>query len=465
MSATALKHIMQLIICTFILFALYFYLVGYKENIPTYMECMRGVITIGYCTVVYMSMNRNISLQFFFTYLFFSFYLLSIILQNTTFNATNTLFGGSNALDAYAYLHYGMNNIDLGLLDFYDKMLNNRPGCNVDDLGFLTITYSCAKVFGRDAVSIARFLVLFNSIIYIIGAYYFYRLCVMLFDNEWRARIATGLWGGFSILIILNISGLKEIIFVTIIVIAMYCIYKYKELPTRGNLFRALFFIGLCILFRFVICYALALSLLTIIFTHENNKKAFLIIFFSGILFSGAILSLFLPLLTSYTYEDILEGANAVKTHTTASSNIFISSLYPTVSTLLGPFPNMNRTNDGGFMYGFALLLKNFLSPYFLSAIYSIIRNCSYRFYPILVYITGNLMLVLITRAALDIRFHITYIPFFFLLIFIPQKFIFRGYKYYIILLLIIVIVSTYTSREYRTIRYEAPGTEFKYLK
>jgi hypothetical protein len=458
MSIVTLRHIMRLIICAFILFALYFYLVGYKEEVPNYMEYMRGIITIGYCTVIYMSMNRNISRQVFFTYLFVSFYLLSVILQYSMIHAAHRLFGFSS--DAYTYIAYGMNYRDLGILDFWKVILSTN---RIDDLGFNTIVFWCAKICGRDALSIANLLIFLNSIIYIIGVYYFYQLCVTLLDDKHRARIATGLWAGFSTLIITNASGVKEVIFTAIIVIAMYCIYKYKESPTRSNLLRALLFIGLCILFRFVICYALVLSLLTIIFTNENNKKAILIFFFSGILFSSAILSLLLPTLTGYTYEQIVKGTDIIQGRIHAISNVFTASLYPTVSTFLGPFPNINRTNMGGFMYGFALLLKNFFSPYFLSAIYSIIRNCSYRFYPILVYITGNLMLVLITRSALDIRFHITYIPFFFLLIFIPQKFIFKGYKYYIILLLIIVIISVYAARG-RTTFNTAPKTEFKYL-
>lgn len=435
---------MQLIICTFILFALYFYLVGYKEEIPKYMEYMRGVITIGYCSVIYMSMDRKISQQLFFAYLFISFLLMSFSLQQVTLYATNTIYGEAN--DSYTYLNIGIKYKELGLADFWTRILK-FSNANLDDLGFTTVLHFCAKLFGRDTVSIATFLLLVNSVMYIIGTYYFYRLCIMVLDDEYRARIATGLWAGFSTLITTNAGGLKEVIFTAIIVVAMYHIYVYKKSPVLPHLLRALFFICLCLFFRFAICYALVLSLLTIIFTNENNKRTVIKVAFLGILLSGFILSLILPVLTGTTYEHVLNVADN-RYAKIKSSSFLVSTLLPYISMSLGPFPNMDRIDGKGFMYGFALFLKDFVSPYFISSIYGIIHNYSYRFYPILFYIVCNLIMLPISGAALDIRYHITYIPFFFLLVMAPYNFIFKGYRYYAIMLTVVLIISFYSTRK-----------------
>lgn len=457
MSIIKLKRTVWLTLCVFILFALFFYLAGYKETIPLYMEYMRGIFTIVYCYTLYIAINQRVSQPLFFCYLFVSFYLLSIILQYTVFYETNTLFG--DARDSYSYIAYGIKYRNLGLTDYWEKILINY---NFDDLGFFTILHFCALLLGRDPVSIANFLVLINSLIYIIGIHFLYRLTMILYDDEQRARLATGLWAGFSTLVTSNAGGEKEVVFTAIIVIAMYSIYAYKKAPSGLKLLRALFFISLCLFFRFAICYALSLSLLVIVFTNENNKKAVLKLAFLGILFSSFILSFLLPLLTGISYEHILTVTDRrmAKTQVGTLAATFFSS----ISTILGPFPNMDRTNSKGFMYGFALLLKDFLSPYFISAFYSIIRNYSYRFYPILTFIVCNLMLVLVGGVALDIRYHVTYIPFFFLLVLVPHDFIFKGYKYCIILLVIVFVISVYSHRKFSKER-ASYNTEYMYLK
>lgn len=426
------------------MFALYFFLAGYKQPIPLYLECMRVVLTITYCCTIFLSMSRNISKQFFFSYLFISFLLLSFSLQQVTLYATNTIYG--ETIDGYTYLNFGIKYQELGLMDFWTKMLK-IVYVNIDDLGFTTVMHFCAKPFGRNVVSITTLLLVVNSIIYIIGARYFYRLCILVLDDEHRARIATGLWAGFSTLIITSAGGSKEVVFTAIIVVAMYQIYAYKESPNLVRLIRALFFISLCLLFRFAICYALVLSLLAIIFINEKNKRTAIKIAFLGILFSGFILSFLLPVITGITYEHILTVADS-RIAKTNSDSLLVKTIFPSFSMLLGPFPNMDRTDGKGFMYGFSLLLKDFVSLYFISAISGIIRNYSYRFYPILFFVFCNLMMVLVSGVTLDIRYHITYIPFFFLLVMTPFNFIFKGYKYYAIMLITVMIIGIYSTRK-----------------
>lgn len=444
MNITDLKHITWITIFSFILFASYFYLTGYKQPIPLYLEYMRVALTITYCCTIFLAMSHNLSKPFFFSYLFISFLFLSFSLQQIMLYATNTIYGETN--DSYVYLSIGIKYQELGLGDFWTKILKFSY-INLDDLGFTTVMHFCAKPFGQDVVSIATSLIVVNSVIYVIGAYYLYRLCILFWDDEQRARIATGLWAGFSTLITTSAGGAKEVIFTAIIVIAMYQIYAYKESPTLPRLLRALFFISLCILFRFAICYALVLSLLTIIFTNENNKRAVLKVAFFGILFSGFILSFILPALTGVTYEHILNVADS-RFAKTKSSGFLVSTIFPSISMLIGPYPNMDRADSKGFMYGFSLLLKDFITPFFISAVYGIICNYSYRFYPVLVFIVCNLMMLLVSGVTLDIRYHITYMPFFFLLVMAPYNFIFRGYKYYVIMLATVVIIAFYSTRK-----------------
>lgn len=442
MDITELKRTMWITVFIFIVFALYFYAVGYKENIPVYMECMRVVFTVCYCYTIYLAVRLQISKTLFFSYLFFSFLLLSIALLNCRLYSGDRLFGDTQ--DAYFYMNSAIRWNKLELYDYWTRLLR-YSNIKLDDLGFLSIMYFAVKPFGNDTASIATFLILINSIAYIVGVYYFFKLCSILLQDEHKVYIATALWAGFTRLVTTSAGGAKEVVFTTLIILAMYHIYKYKERHTAFSLTKALLFISTCLFFRFAICYALVLSLLTIIFTNENNKRTIIKLAFFVLLFSGAILSILLPVLTGISFEQIHSVTESRMSRVRGNSLTMV--LLPPLSLFLGPFPNMDRTNIAGFMYGFSLLLKDFVSPYFISAIYGIIRNFSYQFYPLLVFIVCNLMMLLVSGVTLDIRYHITYIPFFFLLVMAPYKFIFKGYKYYIILLMVVIVTGLYSMR------------------
>lgn len=442
MDIIELKRTMWITVFIFIVFALYFYVVGYKENIPVYMECMRVAFTVCYCYTICLAVRLQISKTLFFSYLFFSFLLLSIVLLNSRLYSGDKLFG--NTKDAYFYMSSAIKWNGLGLNDYWTWLLK-YTGANLDDLGFCSIMYFVVKPFGNDTVSIATFLILINSIIYIIGVYYFFKLCIILLKDENKVYIATALWAGFTRLVTTSAGGAKEVIFTALIILAMYHIYEYKERHTTFSLAKALLFICTCLFFRFAICYALILSLLTIVFTNENNKRTIIKLAFFLLLFSGTILSVLLPILTGMSFEHIQWVTGNRMSRVRADS--LTMALFPSLSLFLGPFPNMDRTNITGFMYGFSLLLKDFISPYFISAIYGIIRNFSYQFYPLLVFIICNLMMLLVSGVTLDIRYHITYMPFFFLLVMAPYKFIFKGYKYYVILSMIVIVIGIYSTR------------------
>lgn len=130
-----------------------------------------------------------------------------------------------------------------------------------------------------------------------------------------------------------------------------------------------------------------------------------------------------------------------------SGASVFQASLYPILSGFFGPFPNMNRMFPFGFVFSFGLLIKDFISPLFISNIISIIRIKNIIYYPLLCFCAANILMMIISGVSLDMRYHITYIPFFFIIALAPFNMIFEKYKLWIIWTVLLLIVVVYNYR------------------
>lgn len=447
MSISDLNKVSLYSLLALIFFAIYFYLVGYKEEIPLYMEVMRVVITLHYCSLLYAALRIKMSKELLYLWIFLSFVLISLGLQYWRIAETKEIFGDS--ADSYTYMYYVTKYNHYSLPDFWHALLHEKSHpFNVDDLGFTTIIYFLAKPFGRDYQTIAGVLILCNAVTYVIGIGCFHKLSEKLVGDDKRALAATILWAGFSHLITTSAGGAKEVFFLTFIIIAMYSIYRYKEKPTLLRLISAILLISINYFFRYAICGALVFSLICIIIVNEQNKRTIVKSAFFAILFTFPILTFLLPLITGgITLEHILWVTG---NRMDSMQGSFLTKLIvPPFALLFGPFPNLDRMNSSGFLYAYSLFLKDFLSIYFLSSFVQIIKAYKYEYYPILTFVFCNMLMLIVAGVSLDIRYHLTYIPFFFLICMVPHEYgVNKTLKTYIFLCLCIVIYA-YAHRQF----------------
>lgn len=436
-----LKQVLWLTVMIMVIFALYYYMVGYRERIPEYMEYVRWGLMVSYVVMIYWAIHRTLSRPVFWVISFLLFWGLSVIIQTCYLDATHLVFAG---VDSWSYMEFATRYHQLDVWSYWKQLLWSGK-FNVDDLGYSTWVYMVAKIVGSNTLAIAYMLMLLNSIAYVVGLFFFDKLGRLVLQDAWRAEVATGLWGGFSFLIVTNAVGLKEVLFTTLIIMAMYTIYRYKQRPSWGRLITSLLSIGLTYFFRYAICFALLLSLIVIVITTEQNRKRVIWLMLIAIVFTMPLLSILLPLLMNKSLDDVMATADYRVGRTGASA--IQSLLFPILALFFGPFPNLDRTNQYGFMYGFALLFKNLLSPFFLSAIYWVIRRTAYRYFPLVVFVCCNMLMLIVSGVSADMRYHITYIPFFFLLTLWPGGKRVQSIPYWVYVGIIIAIVFMYATR------------------
>lgn len=445
MTLNDLHKVSFLSLIVLVFFALYFYLVGYKENIPVYIECMRAIFTLHYLGLMFMATRMNLSNELVYSILFLSFIGLSYTLFYWRLSATGSFYGSS--FDSYFYMDCATKFNDMPIWEYWQKVLTSS-NANLDDLGFTTIMYIIAKPFGKNYIAVINVLILCNSFIYIAGVKCFNKLSMIIFDgDDRRAMAATLLWAGFTRLITTSAGGAKEVFFTTFVIIAMYNIYKYKLNSSIAQLITTVLFITICLFFRFAICYALVLSFICIVISNEQNRKTVVKGGFVLILFTVPLLTFFLPLLIGTSLEHVLWVTGNRMGNTGGGS--FTRLIFPPLTLLFGPLPNLDRLNGMGFSYSYSLFLKDFLSVFFLSNFVKIVREYNYRYYPIIVFVFCNMLMLIVAGVTLDVRYHITYLPFFFLICMAPVGSRISIAKLFVICVFICTVVFFYSSRSF----------------
>ena len=97
MDIIRLKHILKLSVGVILLLAGYFFVTGYKEHVPAYMEVMRWVLMGIYIITINLSINKSISKSLFLSTVFVLFWILSVCIQTCYLNDTHLIFAGVDA--------------------------------------------------------------------------------------------------------------------------------------------------------------------------------------------------------------------------------------------------------------------------------------------------------------------------------------------------------------------------------
>lgn len=404
------KQIIDKIFIIYILFFILFLVVSFDTFPPAHLAFIQLLMWgIGYVIAQWMMKQPRLKVFPIFCFQSISIFLLTII----NISAYNDPLG-YDPHDALAYREFGELYGDKPYEIFFANLVLTLR--SFDDWGFPSLVWALYHFWGSYAW-IA--LLVLNVVVITYGSAILYELSLYFFDEKF-ARLTSVLWGLMPFAVCTATGGLKENFFAFIAISAFY--YLYRCLYDRGgkNVALLLFFVllsfflriatGLCML----LCLFVALFL-KLKFIKKNIKK----IAISCIVISALLLPIVFNRLSEYrgvTYESVTASADK-KAESAGGAAAFLMNA---VSGFVGPFPNFVSKDEDKInyitRYSFTALLKMIISFFFIYIVFIIFRPNNLFVIPLYLFVLLDILMIIFTFFALNMRFHWPHMPLFFLL-------------------------------------------------
>ncbi len=435
---TYLRRYFIISLFVFIAVCLYYALFGYKDSVKEYMEIGRFITT--FYSVVFLGCTfTNIKANNLF--LANALFFLVIVVWLKISYSVSGLDVFANSKDSYIYFNFTYQNGDLPIADFFKK-LTQTTSADRSDYGFYSVIYFLYNIY-PDKNFIIYGVIVIDTLFLWLSSMYLYRLAMLLSKSDRISKLVSLLFCASPYLVVIAANGLKEVIFSSIVIISFYYIIKTQEKFTWLNLALSVVFIFLCIFFRSAISYILALMLITSLTVREEYKKKYLIAILSLFALTGILLPIVLSMLNELSVDALIYTANARIAETKESQSIYVK-FAPIISGILGPFPIVDRTGEFAFISSYTVYVKCSLGLFFSYGIYKIIKKQDIRYFSILVFLFYSIYMTIITGVSFDIRYHVTYLPLFFI---VAMNFVKKkpalDYSYLAFAVILIFIYST----------------------
>lgn len=435
-----LKSYLGIALISYIVLSLYYAVIGYKDEIPQYMELARIFFLLDYVLMVSLAFTRIKSGNLFVLNSFFV--LVTVILVKLFYlNSGVDVFGG--ARDPYVALEYTFTKGTRSLGEFLDADgLINR--FNRADFAFYGIFYTLYNIY-PDKLFIVYGLVVINCIAVLISSFMLYRLQMRLVPNDVQAKVITMLYNSSPFVLSTVANGMKEVMFLAIIITAMYYIVKLHDKFNWLDLGKCLLVIFMARYFRSSLDYMLLVSLIVSITANEKNKRIYIIVLLATFLLLSSLLPVFITHVLGMDLEEIIKVAEYRMEQADTRNSLFVQVI-PYLSALIGPFAQLDRSGNYAFMHSAFIFLKSAMSLFFILGVYRIVVLKSVRYFSILTFVFLSVYMVVVAGVSLDIRYHLIYLPFFFI---IAVNWLKPNRKLdYLYLTTCVLLVILYTTRE-----------------
>lgn len=339
-------------------------IVGVNKNYYDDLFFFNLLFSIIYLLIILISLKSNYfgEDKLFLYVLLYS--IVGVLAYNYFFYKHSGTFLGFNPMDSALYYYTA---IDLSKKSIWD-MLNifSHYSFNIDDLGYPIYSAIIYKIIPSNiAVNFVN--LIFNTLTTIL----LYRIGKNFISNK-LAFTCSLIYGISSYSIFYQASGLKETLLVFLIISSFYYYTKYIKYSKPLYLYFAII-IGLSIIFLRV---ALVVFILFSYFINEMVKRRNNIkIIFPIILFSSILILFFINYFEYInkflrTKDFILLIKSAESSYISANTEIFAYST-ALLSGIVGPFPTILpiEGKEALSVYASGLILKIFLSSYFLFSI------------------------------------------------------------------------------------------------
>lgn len=384
-------------------------LIGYKEPVEPYMENIRLFGTIEYFLLIFLSLT-DIKIKSLLKITVLTLFSV-IVLIKITYNYVDVdIFGLSK--DAYTYFRFGMKYCDRSYPDFVNAIYNQS--FHVDDLGYFSLFYIFYNIY-PDNNFIVYSIVLLNLVFLYVSSFYFYKLSKQLCGSDNASKLIVILWCASPYLMLVICNGMKEVFFTSIIIVAVYNIYKFKATKNLFNLAGAFVFATFCLFFRTAVFYMLIATFVVILTMTQRNKKLYFIIIISVLATFQIITPFIIEEIMGVSLEIIVK-ATAWRIERSAAGQASYAGYLPVLAAVLGPFPIFDRAAIYSIEFSQAVFVKDVLGLSFFLGVYDKIKRLDINYLPIIIYIVLNLLMMIFAGVTLDIRYHMTYLPFFFLI-------------------------------------------------
>lgn len=214
-------------------------------------------------------------------------------------------------------------------------------------------------------------------------------------------------------------SGLKETIFVLFVILAFYYYITFLKRRKVASLILSIFFGAFILLFRPAV---LGMLIVTFGISTLLNRQSNMI---RNLLFAALLLVTFLYMAPSLnrmtnTFSSFETSIAYRRKHFNNLGGVQLGVATAAVASTMGPLPNilprMGKENNS--LYSSGLILKVLLSIPFWFAIWKIIRERLSHYYPYAIMSIMGLGALLYAMESFEFRYHLTYLPFFFIVSF-----------------------------------------------
>lgn len=411
----------------------FYYFSGYKEDVPFYMEACRFVLYI-YAVFMLMSAFLTVSTKSLLLVNAFLYLLIVIFIKYTYSHEMLDYF--ANAVDSYSYLNYATMYGDTNAVVFIGKLTD--IGYFRDDLGYFFFLWTINKIY-PDINFVIYCAIFLNVIALYISSVFLYKLQMLLTGSDFLSRFTSLFYSCSAFLVITTANGLKEVIFLTFIIISVYYIYKLKNKFSFRSLLIFFFSSFFCLFFRTAVFYMLMVTLIVAFTANMISKKMFLVIILVGFGLVYVLLPYVIDNFMDTTIEDVTRVAEH-RINIRGYNKSIVSQITPIISAIFGPYPNFDRTGAYAFVHSLTPFMKCFFGFAFLSGLYTVIKETKSEYYPLLTYVFMSVYMTVLAGVSLDIRYHFTYFPFFLILSFN----FFRKHKWFDLAYICIAIIMMY---------------------
>lgn len=395
-----------LYISIFLIYSIYFAVVGYKEDIPMYMSALHFYAFVSYGVCLYIA-SRRISFPVIYTIVGI-YTLISIFL----FREVSWIFRGEpfmGGIDSNTYDSYATYAILRGMdvKNFCEYVISH--GFGLDDLGMFSIVFYVYSICGNGEWGMNMLLVI-NALVIVLSTIKLNGLMDLFNISGEVRRIGAVAYGCLPFLSITAAAGLKENFFTFLIISFFYYIYKYKEENQLSHLLVAFVFALLCIFFRISISAMLVVVAVYTMLINVKKRKMWLFLMLGGVGVGFYLLSNVIELISDKSLDAVMNTADH-RTGNMEVGGVDMSWPIQVLATVVGPFPNFSRAPSYAFVHSADLVLKMVISYYVLWMICKIVKNYLLIFYPLLLFFLMHLVMVVLSGVAMDIRYQITAFP------------------------------------------------------
>lgn len=405
------KNIISFSLASYLLLFILFGISGKWGDIATYQLILQFVFAIS--SYYYIANFRIISINQIFINTFLFQFTLSFILKIMFVSFEDSEFGPS-AIDSIGYFNIGNKGAKMPLVG-YIKMLSNSYWSGIDDRGYLFYLRWLHILFPKGIVPFV--VIFFNAVFIGIAATALYKSLLLLAPHRRRnAAAVTCVFSSFLTSVNTSSVGMKEDVFIPIIIVALYYYIRYVKNQQLLDLFFCIFFTFLTVFFRTAITASLIVVFAIGLFSSKNNKKYIVYSFYIALIFSPIIIDFIISNFLGISLERVLEIAQGRNRNTTGADP-GTKAIGNIIASIIGPFPTFVDSHDTMF-YSFSSVIKMIFNFPVIYAIIRILKKCDYKYYfAAFLYLIG-IMFNAIVGTGLDMRYQMPFFGAFLILLY-----------------------------------------------